>query len=175
MHATDVDEHIGTEKGLRSEQIPSLLRRFAAKFIDFVALAFTIVGFSKVTGSYVVGLLIGYAWLAFSDCGGSWGKGLLKLQVRNYATGGKCSAWGSVVRNLPIVLIGLPHRLHQGMLGLDRQQYREEQAGAFLTVAALAWVVMLATVIIVSRNAERRHIGDYLAGTVVLLWKGKAG
>jgi hypothetical protein len=99
--------------------------------IDFVALAFTIVGFSRITGSYVAGLVIGYVWLAFSDSGGSLGKWALKLEVRDRDTGRECSAWASFVRNLPIIAIALPHRLHQALLGVNRQQYRDEHS-AFL-------------------------------------------
>jgi hypothetical protein len=41
--------------------IPSLTRRVVAKVIDFVAVGFTVAGFSSVTHSYLAGLLIGYA------------------------------------------------------------------------------------------------------------------
>ncbi|HEX7859923.1 MAG TPA: RDD family protein [Verrucomicrobiae bacterium] len=131
MRATDPTEQINVQVSLPDEQIPSLLRRISAKMIDFVALAVTVVGFSGFTGSYVAGLLIGYAWLAFSDSGGSLGKWALKLEVRDYDTGRECSAWASVLRNLPIIAIALPYRLHRALLEVDRKKYLQDHS-AFL-------------------------------------------
>ena len=154
--------------------IPSLKRRGVAKAIDFVGLAFTVVGFSRITHSYLAGLLIGYAWLALSDWGGSLGKWVMKLEVRNYENLGECSAWASIVRNLPIIAFVLPPKLHQALLGMDRQQYREAYPAVLLTMACLALIVLIAMLRVASRNAERRHIGDYLARTLVISQKREA-
>jgi len=148
--------------------IPSLSRRVTAKAIDFVAVGFTVVGFSSVTHSYLAGLLIGYAWLALSDWGGSPGKWVMKLEVRDHENLSECSASASFARNLPIIAVAFPHKLHQALLGMDRQQYREAHSAVILVMACVALVMLVAMVIVVSRNAERRHLGDYLAGTLVI-------
>lgn len=164
---------MSTEPSFR-DQIPSLPRRGVAKAIDFIALAFTVVGFSIVTHSYLAGLLIGYAWLALSDWAGSLGKRVTKLTARDHGTGGECSAWASIVRNLPIIAFVLPPKLHQALLGMDRQQYREAHPAVLLSMACLALIVLIAMFKMASRNAERRHIGDYLARTVVISRKSEA-
>jgi len=133
-----------------------------------MAVAFTVVGFSSVTHSYLAGLLIGYVWLALSDWFGSLGKWVMKLAVRDHETGGECSAWASILRNLPFIATALPHKLHQALLGMDRQQYRETHSAVIVLMACVALIVWVAMLTVVSRNAERRHLGDYLARTIVI-------
>jgi uncharacterized RDD family membrane protein YckC len=159
---------MSAEPSFSGDHIPSLARRGVAKAIDFIAGAFIVVGFSSATHSYLAGLLIGYAWLALSDWGCSLGKWVTKLAVRDHATGGKCSAWASIVRNLPIITFALPHKLHQALLGMGRQQYREAHPDVIVSMACVALIVLGAMLMVASRNAERRHIGDYLARTVVV-------
>ena len=156
-----------------SDHIPSLPRRLGAKAIDLFGVAFTVVGFTSVTGSYVVGLLIGYGWLALSDFGGSLGKWALKLEVRNHETGGECSAWSSVVRNLPIIATALPQRLHQALLGMDRPQYVQTHTLFMFVMWCFLLIVFVQVAAALSRDVERRHIGDSLAGTVVVHRKRK--
>jgi hypothetical protein len=77
-------------------------------------------------------------WLAFSDCGGSLGKWVMKLEVRDHGNLSECSAWASFARNLPIIATALPHKLHQALLGMDRQQYREAHSAVVLAVEGFA-------------------------------------
>ncbi len=164
----DKADGMSAEPSLSYVYIPSLTRRFVAKAIDFVAVAFTVVGFSSATHSYLAGLLIGYAWLALSDWTGSLGKWFMKLEVRDHGNLGGCSVWASFLRNLPIIATAVPQRLHQTLLGMDRQQYREAHPTVILVMAGLALIVPVAMLTVASRNAERRHIGDHLARTVVV-------
>jgi uncharacterized RDD family membrane protein YckC len=159
------------EPSFSPDSIPSLALRVAAKAIDFVAVGFTVVGFSIVTHSYLAGVLIGYGWLALSDWGGSLGKWITKLAVRDHETGAECSAQASMVRNLPIIATALPHKLHQALLGMDRQQYREAHSAVILLMGCLALLVLGAMLVVASRNAQRRHLGDFLARTVVVFRK----
>jgi uncharacterized RDD family membrane protein YckC len=159
---------MNTEPSSSHDDIPSLVRRGVAKAIDFIAVAFTVVGFSSVTHSYLAGLLIGYGWLALSDWVGSTGKWVMKLAVRDRRTVGRCSAWASIVRNTPIIAVALPHKLHQALIGMDRQQYREAHPDVSVSMACVALIVLGAMLMVAFRNAERRHIGDYLARTIVV-------
>ena len=163
-----IGSKMNIELSLSSNSTPSMTRRGVAKAIDFILVAFTVVGFSIATHSYLAGLLIGYGWLALSDWAGSLGKSVMKLSVHDHETGGGCSAWASMVRNLPILVSALPLKLHQALLGMDRQQYREAHPGVMLSMAGVALIVLLAMLLVAFRNARRRHIGDYLAHTVVV-------
>lgn len=139
-----------------------------AKMIDFIAMAFIIVGVSRITGSYLVGLLVGYGWLAFSDWGGSIGKPLLRVEVRDNSTGHECSAYASVIRNLPVIVAALPARLHQALLGIERQQYVQSYQVLFLLLTFVGLVIFIALYLAASNDHNRRHFGDRIAGTVVL-------
>ena len=139
----------------------------------FVAVAFAVIGFFRITGSYLAGLLVGYGWLALSDWAGSLGKWIMKLEVRRYATLDECSAWASIVRNLPIIAAALPHKLHQALLGMDRQQYREAHSAVILSMACVALIALVAMLTVACRNPERLHIGDYLGRTLVISRKSK--
>ena len=145
----------------------TVAQRTIAKAIDFIALAFTIVGFSKITDSYLAGVLIGYGWFALSDAGGSIGKWLTKIEARDARTGTRCSALASTLRNLPIIAVSLPLRLHQGLLDLDRETYRDLHEGFVLLMAALGVIVFVTAFAMMIRNPQRRHMGDLLAGTFV--------
>ena len=72
------------------------------------------------------------------------------------------------MRNVPIIATALPYKLHQALLGMDRQQYREAHSAVILSMACFALIVWAAMLTVASRNAERRHLGDYLARTVVV-------
>ena len=52
---------------------------------------------------------------------------------------------------------------------MDRATYREEYDWVLLASFFLFLVWLLSTIIVTRRNPEERRIGDYLAGTVVLL------
>ena len=145
-----------------------VMRRATAKMIDFVAVGFTVVGFSSITHSYPIGLLIGYGWLLISDWGEvSLGKRLTGLKVCDHQTGANCTLLASVVRNLPFVAATLPHKLHQAWLGLDRRAYHEQYPGIVIAMAAVAMIVLLSVVIGAVNSPDRRHFGDRLAGTRV--------
>jgi len=165
---------MSTEPFLPPDSVPGLVRRGAAKAIDFIGVGFTVVGFASVTHSYLTGLLIGYTWLAFSDWSGSPGKWIMKLEVHDRGTGGPCSAWASVLRNLPMIAFTLPHRLHQALLGMDRQEYRHAYPAVILSMGCLALITLVAMIAVASRNGERRHMGDYLARTVVISRKSSS-
>ena len=154
-----------------SWQTPSNGRRTLAKFVDLVALGFIIYGFSTLLGSYLLGLICGFAWLSISDWETvSTGKSWCKLQVVQIS-GDRvtpCSAWASFLRNLPIILVLLPHRLHAALLGLSPDAYRETypQFTLNMTLLGLAWLVW--ALFAITRNPDARHFGDQLAGTRVV-------
>ena len=57
---------------------------------------------------------------------------------------------------------------------MDRQQYREAYPAVILSMACLGLIVWIAILTGASRNPERRHVGDYLARTVVVSRKTRA-
>lgn len=151
-------------EGAPTEVLAGAWARILAKTVDMLIMAVTIVGFTAGTDSYLVGLLMGYFWWMTADWSGSPGKWLFGITVR-----GKTEELGfveSCVRNLPIVAVNLPHRLHQALLGIDRQTYREEYAGWIIgfgvfEVGLLLWLVY-------GLFASRSHLGDRLASTRVI-------
>jgi uncharacterized RDD family membrane protein YckC len=154
---------------------PTMVRRSMAKAIDFVAVGFTVTGFTAFTHSYLAGLLVGYGWLALSDWGASIGKWITGLAVRDYRTGASCSAVASIIRNAPLVAVSLPYRLHQAVLGLDRAAYKESYFTVVAIFTALALMTILGLLISAGYNPQSRHFGDLLAGTVVTSTKRKIG
>ena len=142
-------------------------RRVCAKMIDFVAMAMTIVGGTSITQSYLAGLLIGYGWLALSDWFGSPGKWMLRLEVMRLRTA-ECSVSASAMRNIPIIATALPPKLHQAWLGIDRQQYIQSYTALFVVTTCLGLGMLVFLFVGALQRRDRRHIGDRIAGTIVV-------
>lgn len=155
-------------------EVPTLIpdpsqrgKRLLAKLVDVLIVGLTIVGFTSLTGSPLVGLLVGYGWLLISDGdSASPGKRLFKLQAVSAANGQPCSFAQSALRNAPLVLVEADN-VHRAWLGTERDFYREQFPwifGAGLAISALYYVVVL---IMMYRDPLQRRPGDRFGGTVV--------
>lgn len=143
-------------------------KRIVAKLIDFLLTGLTVYGFASVTGSYYIGLAVGYGWLAISDAWSpSPGKALFKLRVVSATTGKACTAWQSTVRNSPFLLLSLPPRIHREVLGLDSSAYNTEYPWLIGTMVALTLLWYFVARIRMKRDPMERRPADFLADTVV--------
>lgn len=154
-------------------------RRAVARTIDLLAVGVTVfafttlahrfLGWDRAGGAYLCGLGVGYGWLAVLDWGAtSLGKGICKLAVVDANTGGEPTLLQSIRRNLPWIVTALPLRVHQGLLGMDRATYRAEHSQLVLVFTVVAGVLFLALVVGPVLGAAGRHVGDRLAGTLVI-------
>jgi uncharacterized RDD family membrane protein YckC len=146
---------------------PLLARRVAAKLIDCLAAGVTVVAVWFATGSYLAGLTVGWGWFAISDWSGSLGKWCLGLDVTAGPGGGPCSLLGSALRNLPLMLLALPDRLHQAVLDMDRSTYETTHPRLWAAATLVKCVGYLVLLIWLARCG--RTLGDLLAGTRVRL------
>ncbi|MGA9519894.1 MAG: RDD family protein [Myxococcaceae bacterium] len=151
-----------------ADALAELPRRVLAKLIDFIGVGFTVYGFGKLLGSPVAGLLVGWTWFALTDWGSTIGKSLCGLEVRNAVTGRPCTMRESFLRNLPIILLSFPTRLHEAVLGLDRVTYRAEFASLVLVMGLATMVMVIAEFATAATNPLKQRLGDRLAGTVVV-------
>jgi uncharacterized RDD family membrane protein YckC len=145
---------------------PALWRRVVARAIDMTLMSFVIVGVHAATGSYLLALTLGYSWWSLTDWAGSTGKWVVGLRAVGADGQPSVSALQSVARNLPWLAMNLPHRFHQGLLGLDRATYRATHSTEFIVLGALEIAVLIA--LVASLDDTGRHFADRMAGTKVV-------
>ncbi|MEM1182897.1 MAG: RDD family protein [Acidobacteriota bacterium] len=147
-------------------------RRIFAKLIDLFLAGISAYGFGGISGSPLVGLFVGYGWLAISDAWSpSPGKALFRLRAFDQVTAQACTALQSLKRNAPILLLSVPNQIHRALLGFGRTEYNRAFPVVLWTLFALTVAWYVAARLSMRRDRWGRRPADRWAGTLVVKLK----